>query len=91
MKIFLVITIAMLSGASTTFAQNAAASPSPTSTPVVLPLSTAGTATAENVVVTSQELDISREEIVPNLGATRYTVGPDRLDKHQPPSANRFG
>jgi hypothetical protein len=32
------------------------------------------------VVVTSQELDISREQIVPSLGATRYTVGPDRLD-----------
>src|SRR5437667_8031048 len=39
-----------------------------------------GTATAEQVVVTSQELDISREAIVPSLGATRYTVGPDRLD-----------
>jgi hypothetical protein len=25
-------------------------------------------------------MDISREQIVPNLGATRYTVGPDRLD-----------
>ena len=34
-----------------------------------------GTATAESVVVTSQELDISREQIVPSLGATRYTVG----------------
>ena len=27
-----------------------------------------------------EELDISREQIVPSLGATRYTVGPDRLD-----------
>jgi len=32
-----------------------------------------------SIVVTSQELDISREQIVPSLGATRYTVGPDRL------------
>ena len=39
-----------------------------------------GTETTEQVVVTSQELDISREAIVPSLGATRYTVGPDRLD-----------
>src|SRR2546428_1380242 len=39
-----------------------------------------GTATAESVTVTSQELDISREAIVPSLGATRYTIGPDRLD-----------
>ena len=27
-----------------------------------------------------RKLDISREQIVPSLGATRYTVGPDRLD-----------
>ncbi len=32
------------------------------------------------VVVQSEELDVSREDIVPSLGATRYTVGPDRLD-----------
>ena len=32
------------------------------------------------MVVQSEELDISREQIVPSLGATRYTVGPDRLD-----------
>lgn len=32
------------------------------------------------MTVTSQELDISREAIVPNLGATRYTIGPDRID-----------
>jgi outer membrane receptor protein involved in Fe transport len=42
--------------------------------------STQATATAQSVEVTAQELDISREEIVPSLGATRYTVGPDRLD-----------
>src|SRR5512133_3242716 len=58
-------------------AQNPApAAPSPTPSTTATP----GTATAEQVVVTSQELDISREAIVPNLGATRYTVGPDRLD-----------
>ena len=32
------------------------------------------------VVVQSEELDVSREAIVPSLGATRYTVGPDRLN-----------
>ena len=50
---------------------SASASPGP---------SPAGTAEAERVVVQSQEFDISREQIVPSLGATRYTVGPDRLD-----------
>src|SRR5438876_5902300 len=54
----------------------ATASPSPTASPTAA----TGTATTEQVVVTSQELDISREAIVPSLGATRYTVGPDRLD-----------
>src|ERR1700736_5750865 len=48
------------------------AAPSPSASP--------GTATAERVTVTSQELDVSREAIVPSLGATRYTIGPDRLD-----------
>src|SRR6476660_10105320 len=76
MKQILAITIAMLSGASMAMAQDAAASPSPSASPTGSP----GTATAENVVVTIQELDISREQIVPSLGATRYTVGPDRLD-----------
>jgi hypothetical protein len=42
--------------------------------------SPAGTAEVERVVVQSQEMDITREQIVPSLGATRYTVGPDRLD-----------
>src|SRR5881227_3084082 len=48
------------------------AAPSPSASPK--------TAEAERVTVTSQELDISREAIVPNLGATRYTIGPNRLD-----------
>src|SRR5438309_7209473 len=78
MKPILVITIAMLGGASMAMAQDAIASPSPSASPVASQTST--TATAESVVVTSQELDISREQIVPSLGATRYTVGPDRLD-----------
>lgn len=66
----------MLTEASMAMAQDPTASPSPSASPTGSP----GTATAENVVVTSQELDISREQIVPSLGATRYTVGPDRLD-----------
>ncbi len=70
--------MAMLGGASMAMAQDATASPSPSASPVASQTST--TATAESVVVTSQELDISREQIVPSLGATRYTVGPDRLD-----------
>jgi hypothetical protein len=76
MKQILAITVAMLSEASMAMAQDATASPSPSTSPTGSP----GTATAESVVVTSQELDISREQIVPSLGATRYTVGPDRLD-----------
>jgi TonB dependent receptor-like, beta-barrel len=77
MKTFLIASVAMLYGASMANAQDAvtaSASPAPSAT------ATPGTATAEQVVVTSQELDISREQIVPSLGATRYTVGPDRLD-----------
>src|SRR5437588_3967954 len=79
MKQFLAITIAMLSGASMAMAQDAMASPSPSPSPAASP--TSSTATAESVVVTSEELDISREQIVPSLGATRYTVGPDRLNQ----------
>jgi outer membrane receptor protein involved in Fe transport len=72
MKKFLIASIALMLARSFVFAQDAVnASPSP---------SPAATSEAERVVVTSQELDISREQIVPNLGATRYTVGPDRLD-----------
>src|SRR5437764_554212 len=51
-------------------APSASASPSP---------SPAGTEETERVIVQSQEMDITREAIVPSLGATRYTVGPDRL------------
>ncbi|HEV3243110.1 MAG TPA: TonB-dependent receptor [Chthoniobacterales bacterium] len=56
----------------TTTTSAAAPTPSPSASPKV--------SQAEQVTVTSQELDISREAIVPNLGATRYTIGPDRLD-----------
>src|SRR5438128_2542757 len=72
MKKFLIASIALMLARNVVFAQDAVtASPSP---------SPAATSEAARVVVTSQELDISREAIVPNLGATRYTVGPDRLD-----------
>ena len=76
MNKFLISPIAILLGVAAVRGQGA--SPSPTPAPAASPA--AATATAEQVVVTSQELDISREEIVPSLGATRYTVGPDRLD-----------
>jgi outer membrane receptor protein involved in Fe transport len=61
---------------------NQSPSPTPTATPAASPAASAtpGTATTQQVVVTSQELDISREAIVPSLGATRYTVGPDRIN-----------
>jgi outer membrane receptor protein involved in Fe transport len=49
-------------------------------TPAPSPSASPKTAQAEQVTVTSQELDVSREAIVPSLGATRYTIGPDRLD-----------
>ena len=74
MKKFLIISIASLLMRNIAFGQDAAtasASPSP------LP---AGTEETERVIVQSQEMDITRESIVPSLGATRYTVGPDRLE-----------
>ena len=43
-------------------AQDAMASPSPSPAPAASPASSA--ATAESVVVTSEELDVSREQIV---------------------------
>jgi hypothetical protein len=79
MKKILIIAIAMLSGANMAMGQDASASPSPSPSPAASPVSR--TATAESVVVTSEELDVSREQIVPSLGATRYTVGPDRLNQ----------
>src|SRR5467141_193318 len=77
MKKVLTAATMLLFWASISLAQNATpAGPSPAPSATAAP----GTATTEQVVVTSQELDISREAIVPSLGATRYTVGPDRLD-----------
>src|SRR5213595_1988268 len=77
MKNVLTAAAVLLLGASIAIAQNPVpAGPSPTPSTTAAP----ATATAEEVVVQSQELDISREQIVPSLGATRYTVGPDRLD-----------
>src|SRR5437762_3532668 len=77
MKNVLTAAAVLLLGASIAIAQNPVpAGPSPTPSVTATP----GTATTEEVVVTSEELDISREQIVPSLGATRYTVGPDRLD-----------
>jgi TonB dependent receptor len=77
MKKVLKAATTLLFWASIALAQNAApTAPSPTPSATPAPQ----TATTEQIVVTSQELDISREAIVPSLGATRYTVGPDRLD-----------
>src|SRR6476661_10933617 len=74
MKKFLITSIAPLVMRTLAVGQDAApapASPSP---------SAAGTEEVSPVIVQSEEMDISREQIVPSLGATRYTVGPDRLD-----------
>src|SRR6266404_8573398 len=74
MKKFLIASVAVSLMRNIALGQDApAASASPSPSP-------AGTAEAERVVVQSQEMDITREAIVPSLGATRYTVGPDRLD-----------
>ncbi|HJX98735.1 MAG TPA: TonB-dependent receptor [Chthoniobacterales bacterium] len=77
--VFMMTNIAMAQEAVST---PAASITKTTSAPTPVPSPSAGseTATAQSVTVTSQELDISREAIVPNLGATRYTIGPDRLD-----------
>src|ERR1041384_1402921 len=83
MKTFLIAFGAFVSLAHVATAQQTASpSANPSGSPNSSPAAAAnpGTATVEQVVVTSQELDISREAIVPSLGATRYTVGPDRLE-----------
>src|SRR5205085_8328593 len=90
MKKFPITFVVLFLMANVATAQEAVSTPAPappvkvssSATPAASPSASAGpeTATAESVVVTSQELDISREQIVPSLGATRYTVGPDRLD-----------
>jgi len=74
MKKFLITSLAVSLACNVALGQDAApASTSPSPSP-------AGTEETERVIVQSQEFDISREQIVPSLGATRYTVGPDRLD-----------
>src|SRR5437868_1016490 len=80
--LFLLTNIATAQEAVSTPAASATTTTTATSasTPAPSPSASPGTATAQSVNVTSQELDISREAIVPNLGATRYTIGPDRLD-----------
>ncbi len=83
MNKFLITSIGILLVVAAARGQDALSSPTPA--PAGPPAG--ATATAEQVVVTSQELDISREEIVPSLGATRYTVGPDRIDS-QPQGEN---
>src|ERR671934_38419 len=87
MKKFQIAFVALLSLTKVATAQEAVPTPAAVSapaasspTPATTASATPGTATAESVTVTSQELDISRELIVPSLGATRYTVGPDRLE-----------
>jgi len=75
--LFIMTSIAMAQEAVSTPTASAKTS---TSTPAPSPSASPETATAQSVTVTSQELDISREAIVPSLGATRYTIGPDRLD-----------
>ena len=76
MKTFLIASITLMLARGFVFAQDAVTS-SPTPPPSA---SLSSTVEVGRVVVQSQELDISREAIVPSLGATRYTVGPDRLD-----------
>jgi outer membrane receptor protein involved in Fe transport len=72
------ILLALLASHST-HAQDAVPSATPRPSSSATPA--AGTAETNPVVVQSEELDISREQIVPSLGATRYTVGPDRLNQ----------
>ena len=77
--LFLLTNIATAQEAVSTPAASTTTATTP-STPAASPSASPKTAQAEQVTVTSQELDISREAIVPSLGATRYTIGPDRLD-----------
>ena len=77
--LFLLTNIATAQEAVSTTAASTTTNTS-ASTPAPSPSASPTTAEAEQVTVTSQELDISREAIVPSLGATRYTIGPDRLD-----------
>src|SRR5437763_322089 len=74
MKKFLIASVAVSLLRNIALGQDTpSASASPNASP-------AGTEETERVIVQSQEMDITREAIVPSLGATRYTIGPDRLD-----------
>ena len=74
MKKFLIATVAVSLMRNIALGQDVpSASASPSPPPV-------GTEETERVIVQSQEMDITREQIAPSLGATRYTVGPDRLN-----------
>jgi hypothetical protein len=77
--LFLLTNIAAAQEAVSTSAGSTTTNTS-SSTPAASPSPSPKTAQAEQVTVTSQELDVSREAIVPSLGATRYTIGPDRID-----------
>src|SRR5438876_6219921 len=74
MKKFLIASVAVSLMCNIALSQDAPpASASPGPTP-------SNTAEVKHVVVQSQEMYITTPHIVPSLGATRYTVGPDRLD-----------
>ena len=73
MKNLFLILIAPVISAGIATAQDAVTQSSPNPSPGT-------TAETDRVVVQSEALDITRESIVPSLGATRYTAGPDRLD-----------
>src|ERR1044072_1988208 len=75
-RIFIAATV-LLFWANMAMAQSATP---PAPSPAMSATAPPGAETTEQVVVTSHERDISREAIVPSLGATRYTVGPDRLE-----------
>jgi outer membrane receptor protein involved in Fe transport len=77
LKKLIAFVFALLGSAIFAIAQSAVTAPSSSPSPSPSP----GTPTTNSIVVTSEELDISREQIVPSLGATRYTAGPDRLSQ----------
>jgi len=77
--LFIIVNIAAAQEAVSTSAASQTTTPT-AAAPAASPAASPQTATADSITVTSQELDLSREAIVPSLGATRYTIGPDRID-----------
>ncbi len=72
-----ILILLAITASQTAHAQDAVqptTSPSPSASP------TGQVAETARVVVQSEALDVTRESIVPSLGATRYTAGPDRID-----------